>query len=213
MISSESLHSYISLSSSSSSTEKLSILAHASASGAQKVKYTPDQEWDYVLENPYDPIDVSLSLPHYRAHNQPTAYRMGMLVAAHSKPVKAKVCRQPSQRSHFYLHVQAHSSDVTVWLPSDFNGRVSCTTRPAFSAGFVNRVMQNTRLCLGIPTDESSMNEDELVVCTGGKITLRMWDVGKGAVEREGKEMVRRMFGCGMRAPETTIDWDCLLDD
>ena len=49
---------------------------------------------------------------------------------------------------HFYLEVQAHTSDVTVWLPSDFKGRIRCASLRSvrFSAGFHNNIMPHVRI-------------------------------------------------------------------
>lgn len=54
---------------------------------------------------------------------------------------------------------------------------------------------------------------DEVVISTQGRIELRMWDIHTGAPENLGKETWKRVFGCGRKAPEMTIDWDYLLDD
>lgn len=61
---------------------------------------------------------------------------------------------------------------------------------------------------------QEDYTEDDVVVCTrGGRVTFRMWDVQTGAVENCQKEVLKRMFGCARKAPETSTDWDFLLED
>jgi hypothetical protein len=195
--------------------------------GTRKVKYTAGSEWDFAVETTHQPIDLSLVLPHYRARHQPIDHRMSMFLGSDTAPIRAKVvsfsveagihglihtsqCRQ-YPRSHFYLEVQGGSSDVTVWLPSDFKGHIHHTGKAAFSPGFVNRIMRNVHLNEEVYGDE--MDGDDVVVCTDGRVEFRMWDIHTGSPESLGKETWKRMFGCGKKAPETTIDWDFLLDD
>jgi hypothetical protein len=196
--------------------------------GTRKVKYTAGSEWDFVVEATQEPIDLSLVLPHYRARHQPIDHRMTMFLGSETAPIRAKIvsslapiislipqsrllqCRQ-YPRSNFYLEVQGNTSDVTVWLPSDFKGHIHHTGKAAFSPGFVNRIMRNVHL-----NEEVYGNErkgDDVVVCTDGRVEFRMWDIHTGAPERLGKETWKRLFGCGKKAPETSIDWDFLLDD
>lgn len=122
----------------------------------------------------------------------------------------SKQCRN-CQRSKFCLEVIADTSDVTIWLPSDFKGQIRYGGRPTFSAGFVNRIMRNVRLTERMA--EPSFNEDDVVVMTEGHVTFRMWDVQTCAPEVAHKECFQRLFGCKRKAPETTIDWDFLLKD
>ncbi|KAF4578473.1 hypothetical protein EYR40_001379 [Pleurotus pulmonarius] len=196
-------------SSSTSLLEKDSLLRELPASGTYKVKYNPDQDWDFHLDTAQSPVDVELVLPHYRARNQPVDHRMSMMVSNDAGSLKVKVCR-PSHRSKFYLEVQSESSDVTVWLPSDFRGQIHHSGRAKYSAGFVNRILQNVRLNEGVYDDV--MEEDEVVVYTHGTIAFRMWDTQTRAPENSRKENLKRLFGCGRKAPETAIDWDFLLD-
>lgn len=105
----------------------------------------------------------------------------------------------------------AETSDVTIWLPSDFKGQIRFSGRPTFSAGFVNRILQNARLN---ETDENDyQGEDYVVVVSQGHITFRMWDVQTRSPENTRKECFKRLFGCASKAPETSIDWDTLLRD
>ncbi|EPQ58559.1 hypothetical protein GLOTRDRAFT_137243 [Gloeophyllum trabeum ATCC 11539] len=186
--------------------------------GTQRVHFQGGKDYDFALESEDSPIDLSLILPHYRARNQPLDHRMSMYIGSDSGPIKVKVCRPPS-RTPFQLEIQSDVSDVTVWLPSDFRGRIQhSAAKVTFSAGFTNRIMQHARI--NEPLDEpypltySSLDiEDEVVVSTAGNVTFRMWDVQTCAPENRSKECWKRMFGCAKKAPETTIDWDFLLED
>jgi len=138
-----------------------------------------------------------------------------MFIASLSAPVKLKVCRA-FPRMKFYLEVQGGLSPVTLWLPSDFTGRIhlACSSahKPTFSPGFVNSILPHVR----INAEEVCAydGEDEVVVRTTGKVTLKMWDIAAGAPERKSRERWRRLLGCSsMKTPEATIDWDFLLDD
>ena len=61
-------------------------------------------------------------------------------------------CRKftPTRTTKFKLEVHsASTSDITIWLPSDFKGHIhrsSACKKVAFSAGFTNRIMRN--VCL-----------------------------------------------------------------
>ncbi|RXW21121.1 hypothetical protein EST38_g4744 [Candolleomyces aberdarensis] len=176
--------------------------------GTTKVKYHGDSDWDFYLDSNNEPIDLSLIMPHYRARHQPVDHRMSMYAGSESEPIKLKVCRTIS-RSRFYLEVQGSMSDVTIWLPSDFKGHIHHTGKAVFSAGFVNRIMRNVRL----NEPARNPNEDEVVVVTQGQVILKMWDVTTCSPENCTKEGLKRIFGCSKRAPETGIDWDCLLRD
>lgn len=67
---------------------------HASTSGTHKVKYTPDEDWDFHLDVAHKPIDLSLALPHYRARYQPVDHRMSMFVGSETAPIRVKVVRR-----------------------------------------------------------------------------------------------------------------------
>ncbi|ESK94264.1 hypothetical protein Moror_8249 [Moniliophthora roreri MCA 2997] len=180
----------------------------APSSGSCKVKYRADSNWDFFLDAARKPVDLSLILPHYRARYQPVDHRMNMYVGCGDEPVKLKICRS-YPRSHFFLEVHGSASDVTVWIPSDFKGNIQHTGKATYSAGFINRVMQNVRFNA---IYEETKNEDCVVIDTRGHITFRMWDAHTGAPECVQKEAFKRIFGCSKKAPETTIDWDFLLD-
>jgi len=180
--------------------------------GLYKVKYQPNEDWDFYVDVEHKPIDLSLTLPHYRARNQPVDHRMSMFVGSGTAPVRVKVCRH-YPRSKFYLEVQGGTSDVTIWLPSDFRGQIHHSSKATFSAGFVNRVLGNVRF--NEPYTKEDPSEDVVVVCTHGHITFRMWDIQTGAPENCRMEKLKRMFGCTKKSesPEATIDWDFLLED
>ncbi|KAJ4488565.1 hypothetical protein J3R30DRAFT_3696449 [Lentinula aciculospora] len=196
--------------------------------GPHKVTYQANSGWDCYVDVAQRPIDMDLILPHYRPRHQPIDHRLNMFVGTEAGHVKLKVvscctcipsnfvltgirqCRSFS-RCKFYLEVQASMSDVTLWLPSDFKGRIQYSGKAKFSSGFVNRIMQNVYLTSDDDTDAT--DEDCVVVVTNGNIMFRMWDVQICAPENAQKETLKRMFGCSKKAPETTIDWDFLLED
>ncbi|KAJ7043106.1 hypothetical protein C8F04DRAFT_944277 [Mycena alexandri] len=178
-------------------------------SGCHKVKYLPGENWDFHVDIAHKPFDLSLVLPHYRARNQPIEHRMSMFLGNESYPMKVKVCRSYC-RSKFELEVRASTSDITIWLPSDFKGAIHCPKTTTFSAGFVNRIMGNVRLNAN---SEHAYDEDEVVVSTRGHVTFRMWDVQTSTPENTQKETFRRLFCCSRKTPETTHDWDFLLEE
>ncbi|KAH7889982.1 hypothetical protein F5I97DRAFT_1849078 [Phlebopus sp. FC_14] len=198
--------SYCSVESSMSSCDRLSLL-HSGPNGTHKVHYNALGDWDFILDT-QQPVDISFAIPHYRARHQPIDHRLSMFVGADASSVKLKVCR-PVPRCKFYLEVQAGTSNVTIWLPSDFRGRIRHSGRATYSAGFINRMMGNVRL-----NEEAyaKWNGDEVLVQTGGAVTFRMWDVHTSAPEKLHKETLKRLFSC-KKAPETRINWDFLLDD
>ncbi|KAF7327330.1 hypothetical protein MKEN_00310600 [Mycena kentingensis (nom. inval.)] len=182
--------------------------------GSCRVKYMPGEDWDFHVDSPHKPIDLSLVLPHFRARGQPIDSRISIFAGSGASPMKLKVCRAVS-RSKFELEVRASTSDVTIWLPSDFKGVIHCPTKlTKFSAGFVNRIMANVRLHAGAGRSPAlSYDEDEVIVATRGHVTFRMWDVQTNAPECAQVETLKRLFGCARKVPETSHDWDFLLDD
>ncbi|KAG9318184.1 hypothetical protein JVU11DRAFT_263 [Chiua virens] len=201
--------SYCSSAESTSSSDKLGML-HAEPRGTHKIHYQPYSDWDFILET-QEPVDLSLAIPHYRARQQPVDHRLNMFVATTSASVKLKICR-PVPRCKFYLEVRANTSNVTVWIPSDFKGHIRHLGQATYSAGFVNRIMDNAHL------NEDSLDQwdiDEVVVQTKGAVTFRMWDVHTNAPENSRKETLKRMFS-GSKKPQATrrgINWDFLLED
>ncbi|KAJ7273094.1 hypothetical protein C8J57DRAFT_1434977 [Mycena rebaudengoi] len=193
------------------SYEKQGLLYVPTTTGSHKVKYL-GEDWDFHLDTAHKPIDLSLVLPHYRARNQPIEHRMSMFVGNETNPIKLKICRSYC-RSKFDLEVRASTSDVTIWIPSDFKGHIHCPQRSTtFSAGFINRILTNVRL--NEDHYDQLPDEDEVVVVTRGRVTFRMWDVQTNAPENPQKETFKRLFCCMRKAPETaTGDWDFLLED
>lgn len=61
-------------------------------------------------------------------------------------------CRNftPTRSTKFHLEVYSSAAaDITVWLPSDFKGRIhrsAVCRKTSFSAGFTNRIMRNACL-------------------------------------------------------------------
>ncbi|KAJ7581484.1 hypothetical protein C8J56DRAFT_1016025 [Mycena floridula] len=196
---------------SSECSKETGSLLHIPATGSYRVKYAAHSDWDFHLDLARGPVDLSLILPHYRARNQPVHHRLNMFVGHDSGPVKLKVCR-PSPRSKFYLEVQADTSNVTIWVPSDFKGQIHHSGRATFSAGFVNRILQNVKL--NEPsTYEDPVHEDDITIVTSGQINLRMWDVQTCAPENTHMENIKRMLGCAKKSPEASVNWDFLLED
>lgn len=120
-------------------------------------------------------------------------------------------CR-PVHRAHFYLEVQSHTADITLYIPSDFRGDIRFVgSKPSFSGGFMNHIANNVRLNpqrrVGDPV------ADEVVIGTKGRIQFRVWDVKTGAHESRSRETLKRVFGGTKRSSNAPIDWDFLLDD
>ncbi|KIY66047.1 hypothetical protein CYLTODRAFT_423772 [Cylindrobasidium torrendii FP15055 ss-10] len=181
--------------------------------GIHKVKYHPGHAWDFALDTAQAPVDVTLVLPHYRARNQPLGHRLALFVGNDSG-VKVKLARINPQ-TKFTLDIQGASSDVTVWIPSDYCGAIALATnaRPVLSAGFSNKVLPNVRFqrasTHAVDTDSP---DDHIEVTTAGRVTFRMWDVRTGSPESAQRETLKRVFGRGSHKP-TTDAWDFLLED
>jgi hypothetical protein len=195
---------------------------------SNKVKYHgAGDDWDFALETEQEPIDVSLVLPHYRARNQPLDHRMNMYVSSDDGDVRVKVCRTfSSHRCAFYLEVSATTSDVTVWLPSDFQGKIhlhspaSPSAQPSkltLSPGFSNKIMRNVQLFLDSKrSDGENWNPDsldEVDIQAGGNVSLKMWDVKTSAPEVRSKETLKKIFRYKTKKPIKRVNWDFLLDD
>lgn len=87
---------------------------------------------------------------------------------------------------------------MTVWLPSDFKGRIHHSGRATYSAGFINRILKN--VLLNRDQDEDVV-DDHVVVYTRGTISFRMWDAVTCKPENLQKETIKRIFGCGRKKP------------
>jgi len=156
-------------------------------------------------------VDVSLVLPQHRARTQPLDYRMNMHVASEEGDMKVKVCRpMTSHRCAFYLQVtSASSSDVTVWLPSDFDGTIYLQSksgseirpRLTVSPGFSNHILKNTKLYVdgqksGSENEATATDGSDLVVITtSGTVHLKMWDIRTSAPEVKSRETFVKLFG------------------
>ncbi|KAF9653849.1 hypothetical protein BDM02DRAFT_3106970 [Thelephora ganbajun] len=174
-------------------------------------------------------VDVSLVLPQHRACTQPLDYRMNMHVANEEGNIKVKVCRPMiSHRCAFYLQVaSASSSDVTVWLPSDFDGAIYLQSKPgsghrprlSISPGFSNRILENAKLYLdgqkpGNGNGADSTDGFDLVdITTSGTVHLKMWDVWTSAPEVKSRETFVKLFGLTKKKPMNHNNWDFLLED
>lgn len=173
-------------------------------------------------------VDVSLVLPQHRARTQPLDYRMTMYVASEGD-AKVKVCRpMTSHRCAFNLQVvSGSSSDVTVWLPSDFDGTIYLQSkggsgrrpRLTISPGFSNHILKNAKVWLdsqllgGESETISSGGSDLVDITTSGTIHLKMWDVRTSAPEVKSKETFAKFFGLTKKKPTTQHNWDFLLED
>ncbi|EKM83101.1 hypothetical protein AGABI1DRAFT_111606 [Agaricus bisporus var. burnettii JB137-S8] len=187
-----------------------SLLPPTPTSGTYKVKYHADDAQDFVLDVDRTPVDLTLIMPHYRALNQPIDHKMSMFVVNRFGSTKLKVCRNTSL-SRFQLEVVSSSADVTIWIPSDFKGRIFYTGKAKFSSGFINRVMQNAHINDAFARDYS--DEDDVFVDTKGLVHFRMWDIHTGAPENSTRESLKRLFGCTRRPPAMDLDWDFLIED
>lgn len=67
------------------------VILQLSSCGTYKVKYQPDEDWDFYLDVFHKPADISLALPHYRARNQPIEHRMNVFVGGETSPMRIKV--------------------------------------------------------------------------------------------------------------------------
>lgn len=130
-----------------------------------------------------------------------------------------------SHRCGFYLEVVSSTSDVTVWLPSDFHGKVhlhsgslsNTRSKATLSPGFSNKIMPNIQLFLD-DADRldgelwSPDSIDEVDIQTRGNVSLKMWDVRTSAPEVKSKETLRRIFGSKTKKTSKRVNWDFLLE-
>ncbi|THH21065.1 hypothetical protein EW146_g395 [Bondarzewia mesenterica] len=184
--------------------------------GSHKIHYQSHQQWDFITETEERPIDLSLIIPHYRAHNQPAAHRMSMYIRSERGEIKTKICRK-SSRFPFFLAVHSSSTaPITLYLPSDFAGLIHLSSSPhfsahkpkiSFSAGFTNRILPRVKFISSSRSPDSTSDDDyedeeynagsygadEVRICADGHVTLRMWDVVQGVPESATKEAWRMM--------------------
>ena len=133
-----------------------------------------------------------------------------------------------SHRCAFYLQVAStSSSDVTVWLPSDFDGTISLQSKPgsgdrprlSVSPGFSNHILKNAKFCLdgkqsgGESGADSTDGFDLVDITASGVVHLKMWDVQTSAPEVKSKETLAKFFGLTKKKPTNYLNWDFLLED
>ena len=133
-----------------------------------------------------------------------------------------------SHRCAFYLQVaSASSSDVTVWLPSDFDGTIYLQSRSgsghrpklSVSPGFSNHILKNTKLYLdgqnaGAEGGAGGTDGFDLVdITASGTVHLKMWDVRTSAPEVKSRETFVKLFGLTKKKTTNHHNWDFLLED
>ncbi|KAH9948112.1 hypothetical protein B0H21DRAFT_882681 [Amylocystis lapponica] len=181
--------------------------------GSHRIKYRGAGDystWDFALETDHRPVDVSLVLPHYRARNQPLDHQLHMYIGSpQSESVKVKVCRNflPTRTTKFHLEVYSPSStDTTIWLPSDFKGRIhrSATCRKtSFSAGFTNRILQNVCLTQSrrpsvVSMSDRSMHNTDIYISDEEWLygsEKQGWGTGMGSGEPDEDEVIVHTAG------------------
>jgi len=114
----------------------------------------------------------------------------------------------------FCLEVQASTSDVTIWVPSDFAGEIHHSSKQvSYSPSFVSRVGPNTKVNAGRPYGHfTQIPEDYIVVRSRGNITFRVFDIATGTAERPQPTLLKRLIGRG-RKSSSAMDWDFLVQD
>ncbi|KAI5119093.1 hypothetical protein M0805_004864 [Coniferiporia weirii] len=192
--------------------------------GTHKVSYRPGKEWDFKGCTENAPIDLSLAMPPHRPRLQPENHRTGMFLSSETGPIRVKVCRHALNRS-FHLAISGGaSSDVVVWVPSNFAGFITCAgAHASFSAAFVERVLPNAHVNRTVPRAWAG---DQIEIATGGLVVFRVWDVFARAPEPESTQkragdVWRRVFkiaaserSARSRALSTsTWNWDFLIED
>jgi hypothetical protein len=138
-------------------------------------------------------------------------------------------CRQ-SSRTPFFLSIDSSgSAPVTLYLPSDFSGRIylSLSSNVSLSAGFTNHIRPHVQFALLSDSQSKTAGEhdedgsDEVEIRAAGRVTLRMWDVVEGTAECVARENLRKFcrrvassknLRTEQRAQQA-VDWDFLLDD
>ena len=133
-----------------------------------------------------------------------------------------------SHRCAFYLQVtSASSSDVTVWLPSDFDGTICLQSkagsghrpRLSMSPGFSNHILKNAKLYLDDQTSGSEARAgatdsfDLVNITTSRTVHLKMWDVRTCAPEVKSRETFVKLFGLTKKKTTNHHNWDFLLED
>jgi hypothetical protein len=113
---------------------------------------------------------------------------------------------------------------VTVWLPSDFQGRIkirslsSSRSKLVLSPGFSNKILRNAELYVDSERFQGDVScetagLDDVDISTGGNVCLKMWDVRTCAPEVKSRETLKKLFCSKTRKPVKGVDWDFLLED
>ena len=124
-------------------------------------------------------------------------------------------CRHCFHRP-FHLEVAGGSSDVTIWIPSNFKGFILYGTGASqitFSAAVVTNILPNA--CVNRPVPKG-WNGDLVEIRTSGNISFRVWDIFSKAPEEPQKlHGWRKMFGGAEKRPPPTPtwNWDFLIED
>jgi len=154
-------------------------------------------------------------MPPHRPKNQPEQHRSTMALSSETGDIKAKVCRHCLSRS-FNLEIIGTTSDVTVWIPSNFKGFISYkgASRVSMSPAFVDVVLPNAVINRSIP---KTWFGDLVSITTAGTISFRVWDVLSKTPESSSQrtDVWKKMFGAGEKRspPPPSMDWDFLLED
>jgi len=137
-----------------------------------------------------------------------------------------------AQHVAFRLQVDARSSDIAVWLPSDFHGAVFCNGKVTGSPAFYRHVLPNIRFNETFVIHEQGevpLGRDFVSIQTSGNVMFRVWDVRTGKAERTTTSAVQggcdvlyvfrkvgEVFGCIGNKHERYYnekDWDWLVDN
>ena len=128
----------------------------------------------------------------------------------------------------FNLQVVAGTSDVTLWIPSNFKGFVTYVAgdkgrkSASFSPAFVDCVLPHAFINRPVP---KSWAGDRVAVQTTGSVTFRVWDVFAKAPEKT--DVWRKVFGSSGGATvmgdnrrastqsqkDQGLNWDFLIED
>jgi len=171
--------------------------SHSPIRGVVPVNYPlTDRRWDHDLDHDR-PVDVKFEVKCIGEG------RRGRIRVQSEKEIKIIISRV-TDSDEFYLRIDAQEP-LTLYLPSNFRGAIdvkSCPNRPSFSPGLRNR-MRHDGLEHGdvdqvylINTNRfpNGVDEDEVVIRTEGRITLRMWDMRTDAPENVWWETLRWLF-------------------
>jgi hypothetical protein len=111
----------------------------------------------------------------------------------------------------FCLEVQANTSDVTIWVPSDFAGQIQhSSNRATYSPAFMSQVAPNVQV--NAARRYRDVVEDYIVVRSRGTIVFRVFDTVTGTAERPQRDLLKRLMGRGKKST-SAMDWDFLVQD